>query len=233
MSVWDNSLNRFLKYEGSHGWGQLDFFKNGSASKLIQYINEEEEKGIQILPPAEFLFRALELTPMKEVKVVLLGQDPYPTRGDAQGLAFSYSGSRRLPASLKNIFRELVTDLNVEMPKTGDLTSWAEQGVLLLNTALTVQEKAAGTHLKIGWQELSDEIVTVLSKQERAIVFMLWGHSARKKAPYIDNQKHLVLEAGHPSPLNRARDFPGCRHFSKANEWLCAHGQKSIDWELP
>jgi len=163
---------------------------------------------------------------------VILGQDPYPTPGDAHGLAFSYVGRRRLPPSLKTILAEMADDLGCPAPVSGDLSHWACQGVLLLNTALTVEAGAAGAHLRLGWSELADQAVAAVSAQRPAAVFLLWGGSARKRAALIDRDKHLVLECGHPSPLNRLSDFRGTRPFSRANAWLAAKGKAPVDWRL-
>ena len=164
------------------------------------------------------------------VKAVILGQDPYPTPGDANGLAFSHVGAGRLPASLKVILAEAMPD---ERPRTGDLTLWAERGVLLLNTALTVEAGKAGAHLRFGWSRLADEAVAAVSARPEPAVFLLWGAQARARAVLIDAARHGIVESGHPSPLNRARDFPGSRPFAAANDWLAARGRDPIDWRLP
>ena len=164
---------------------------------------------------------------------MILGQDPYPTPGDSHGLAFSYRGSRRLPASLHVIFDELSADLGIPKPRTSELSPWARQGVLCLNTALTVEAGQAGAHLKLGWSALADEVLAAVSAQRPAVAFLLWGGPARKRAVLIDGAKHLVLESGHPSPLNRLNDFRGARPFSRANAWLAERGEKPIDWALP
>ena len=186
-----------------------------------------------MLPPARDVFAALIHTPLSRVKAVILGQDPYPTPGDAHGLAFSYRGGRRLPASLRVILDEVAADLSVARFAAGDLTRWADQGVLLLNTALTVEAGRAGAHLRFGWSMLADEAIAAVSAQRPAVAFLLWGGPARSRALLIDQQKHLVLECGHPSPLNRLRDFRGTRPFTRTNEWLAARGIEPIDWRLP
>ena len=163
---------------------------------------------------------------------MILGQDPYPTPGDAHGLAFSYLGTRRLPASLKAIVAEWAADLGAAPVTTGDLTPWARQGVLLLNTALTVEAGASGAHARLGWSMLADEAVAAVSAERPAAAFLLWGAPARRRAVLVDRTKHLVLEAGHPSPLNRLADFRGCRPFSKANAWLEQRGIAPIDWRF-
>jgi uracil-DNA glycosylase len=216
-----------------HEWTELPFFKQGRAETILSKIAARHEQGIQILPAANDVFNALNLTPLSAVKVVILGQDPYPTPGDAHGLAFSYKGKGHLPASLKNIFKEMALDLNIPMPKIGDLTSWAKQGVLLLNKALTTEAGLAGAHLKWGWQELVNEVVAAVSAHQPHVVFLLWGASARACAGLINPEKHLILESGHPSPLNRLGDFAGTRPFSRTNEWLTQKGLPQIDWSLP
>jgi uracil-DNA glycosylase len=183
--------------------------------------------GIAVLPAPENIFNALTLTPLSEVKAVILGQDPYPTPGDANGLAFSYVGSRRLPASLKVILAELP-----DAPTRGDLTPWARRGVLLLNSALTVEKGKSGAHLRYGWAALTDQAVEAVSKRTEPAVFLLWGAPARTRAALIDTTRHGVVESGHPSPLNRQRDFPGSKPFAAANAWLEAHGVAPVDWSL-
>lgn len=217
---------------GQRTWTALPFFVKGDADRVAALVDEKIAAGAQILPPPDLAFTALRTTPLDHVKVVILGQDPYPTPGDAHGLAFSYRGSRRLPASLRTILAEMAEDIGVPMPQSGDLTTWAAQGVLLLNTALTVEAGKAGAHLKLGWAALVDQAVAAISEQRPAVVFLLWGGSARKHASQIDRTKHLVIEAGHPSPLNRLRDFRGTRPFSRANEWLVAKGLTPVDWRL-
>lgn len=217
---------------GPGSWAALPFFAQGDAERIAAKVDAMIVAGAHVLPPPELVFNSLVLTPLGSVKVVILGQDPYPTPGDAHGLAFSYRGSRRLPASLKTILAEMAEDLGSPMPRTGDLTLWAKQGVLLLNTALTVEAGRAGAHLKIGWSTLVDQAVSAVSERQPAVVFLLWGGPARKRAALVDGRKHLVIEAGHPSPLNRLRDFKGTRPFSRANEWLVKKGLEPIDWRL-
>jgi uracil-DNA glycosylase len=217
---------------GSETWAALPFFTDGGADRVAARVDEAIAAGAQVLPPPEAVFNSLALTPLDQVKVVILGQDPYPTPGDAHGLAFSYRGSRRLPASLRTILAEMADDLGQPMPKTGDLSRWARQGVLLLNTALTVEAGQAGAHLKFGWSALVDQAVSAVSRRQRAVAFLLWGGPARKRAALIDRGKHLVIEAGHPSPLNRLRDFRGTRPFSRANAWLKEKGAEPIEWAL-
>lgn len=216
----------------TEGWSSLPFFANGVADRIAARLDQNVAAGAELAPEPADIFRALILTPLDRVKAVILGQDPYPRRGDAHGLAFSFRGQRSLPPSLKVILRELAGDIGGPVPATGDLTRWAEQGVLLLNTALTTLVGQSGAHMKLGWEMLADEAVAAVSAQRPAAAFLLWGGPARSRAPLIDRTKHLVIESGHPSPLNRARDFPGTRPFSRANAWLEAHEGAPIDWRL-
>jgi uracil-DNA glycosylase len=227
-----HALKAFRENPRAAAWRELAFFRNGAADRVAARVDEVVESGAQVLPPPEAVFNALLLTPLDRVKAVILGQDPYPTPGDAHGLAFSYQGTRRLPASLRTILAEMAQDLGQPMPKSGDLSQWAKQGVLLLNTALTVEAGKSGAHLKFGWSELVDEAVAAVSEKQPAVAFLLWGAPARKRAALIDRNKHLVLEAGHPSPLNRLNDFKGTRPFSRANAWLVEKGLEPVDWRL-
>ncbi|WP_430911367.1 uracil-DNA glycosylase [Methylobacterium sp. sgz302541] len=214
--------------ESGSDWAALPFFQDGAAEVVAARVDARIAEGAQVLPAPGTVFRALALTPRASVKVVILGQDPYPTPGDANGLAFSYVGSRRLPASLKVILAEA----SPEPPRGGDLSPWARQGVLLLNTALTVEAGKAGAHLRYGWSRLADEAVAAVSAGPRPAVFLLWGAQARARAALVDASRHAVIESGHPSPLNRARDFPGSRPFAKANAWLTERGLAPIDWRI-
>jgi uracil-DNA glycosylase len=214
------------------GWLGLPFFADGTAERVAADVDACIAAGKEVLPAPENVFNALCLTPLEAVKVVILGQDPYPTPGDAHGLAFSYVGQRRLPASLKAILAEMADDLGCAPPVMGDLSHWARQGVLLLNTALTTEAGCAGAHLKLGWSALTDQAVAAVSAKRDAVVFMLWGAPARRRATLIDRTKHLVIESGHPSPLNTRRDFSGTRPFSRANTWLAERGLEPINWWL-
>jgi uracil-DNA glycosylase len=227
------AVAEFCEAPAIDGWRDLPFFRDGTAAAIAAQVDECIASGAIVLPPPEVVLSALRLTPLARVRAVILGQDPYPTPGDAHGLAFSYRGARRLPASLRVILAEMAEDLGVPMPKTGDLSSWAEQGVLLLNTALTVEAGRAGAHLAFGWQALADQVVKAVSDHQPAVAFLLWGQSARARASLIDTSRHLVIESGHPSPLNRKNDFRGTRPFSRANEFLAARGMGTIDWRLP
>ena len=213
-------------------WLTLPFFREGAAERVAAAVDARIREGARVLPPPEAIFAALALTPPETVRVVILGQDPYPTPGDAHGLAFSYVGARRLPASLKTILAELPGADPAEKPPLGDLTAWARQGVLLLNAALTVEAGRAGAHLKLGWSALTDEAVATVSAGSRPAVFLLWGAAARRRAPLIDGSRHLVLESGHPSPLNRLADFRGTRPFARANAWLEERGIAPVEWRL-
>ena len=184
-----------------------------------------------VYPPAKAWFRALQLTPLDQVKVVILGQDPYHQPRQANGLAFSVNEGVRVPPSLQNIYKELHTDLNVPVPDHGDLTAWARQGVLLLNTTLTVERARPASHQHLGWAWFTDRVIEAVSAKDDPVVFMLWGAHARKKQALID-PKHLVLTAPHPSPLSAHRGFIGCRHFSTANAFLKKHGKTPIDYRL-
>ncbi|ACL59511.1 uracil-DNA glycosylase [Methylobacterium nodulans] len=224
------ALSRFRASESP--WLALPFFQNGSAERVAAAVDARRAAGATVLPPADSVFAALILTPLDRVRAVILGQDPYPTPGDAHGLAFSYRGKRRLPASLKVILAEMAEETGSPVPTSGDLTAWARQGVLLLNTALTVEAGKSGAHLKLGWSALTDQAVAAVSAEQPAVAFLLWGAPARQRAALVDRAKHLVLEAGHPSPLNRRADFRGTRPFSRANAWLAERGVPPIDWRL-
>ena len=199
--------------------------------KLYQTVNEEYKTHV-IYPPADDLFNAFHFTPLHEVKVVILGQDPYHNEGQAHGLCFSVQKGVEIPPSLLNIYKELQDDLNCTMPSSGYLKKWADQGVLLLNTVLTVRAHEANSHKGIGWEEFTDAAIRILNEQDRPIVFMLWGSNAREKKKMLNNPKHLILEAPHPSPLSAYRGFFGCRHFSKCNAFLIKNGLDPIDWQI-
>jgi uracil-DNA glycosylase len=226
------ALADFRKEKNTSGWTKLPFFQDGSADAVAAKVDAVIASGAQVLPPPEAVFTSMRLTPLDKVKVVVLGQDPYPTPGDSHGLAFSYRGARRLPASLRTILAEMADDLGHPMPKSGDLSKWAKQGVLLINTALTVEAGKSGAHMKFGWSALVDQAVSAISAKQPAVVFLLWGGPARKRAALVDQAKHLVIESGHPSPLNRLNDFRKTRPFSRANAWLVEKGLEPVDWRL-
>lgn len=204
---------------------EQDYMKN-----LKTFLTGEYKKNKIIYPAAENYFRALDLVPLEEVKVVILGQDPYHGEGQAHGLCFSVNDGVRFPPSLQNIFKELQADLGQKPPVSGDLSRWARQGVLLLNSVLTVEKDQAASHQGRGWEKLTDKIVSVVDGHCPHVVFILWGAYAQKKAGFVSRKKHLVLESVHPSPLSAHRGFFGSKPFSKANMWLRQNGLKEIEW---
>ena len=199
--------------------------------KLYQTVNEEYRTH-QIFPPADDIFNAFALTPLHEVKVVILGQDPYHGEGQAHGLCFSVKPDVEIPPSLVNIYKELQDDCGCEIPNNGYLTKWAKQGVLLLNTVLTVRAHQANSHRGIGWEEFTDAAIRVLNEQDRPMVFILWGRPAQMKKSMLTNPNHLIIESPHPSPLSAYRGFFGSRPFSRTNKFLKEHGIKEIDWQI-
>ncbi|MBE6233808.1 MAG: uracil-DNA glycosylase [Bacteroidales bacterium] len=200
-------------------------------ASLAAYLHKEKEEGRRIFPPGSQIFRAFELTPVDEVKVVILGQDPYHGPGQAHGLSFSVPENMPAPPSLKNIFKEIEQDLGIRMSGYPDLEKWARQGVLLLNAILTVRNGEAASHSRIGWEVFTDAVIKYISDNCEGVVFLLWGNFARSKKALIDSTRHHVLEAAHPSPLARGAFF-GCRHFSQTNSILRSSGRKPIDWQL-
>ena len=208
-----------------------DEFGKPYFESLVRFLHKEKTEGKRIFPPGSQIFRAFDLTPVDKVKVVILGQDPYHGPGQAHGLSFSVPEGVPAPPSLKNIFKEIETDMGVRMSGYPNLENWARQGVLLLNAVLTVRSGEAASHSKIGWEQFTDAVIRYVSNNCEGVVFMLWGNFARGKRELIDASRHCVLEAAHPSPLARGAFF-GCRHFSKANAWLTAHGKDPIDWQL-
>ena len=213
--TWKEQLN--------HEW-QQDYF-----IKLTDFVRQKYSTAT-VYPPAGKIFAAFDACPFDQVKVVILGQDPYHGPGQANGLCFSVSPGIDLPPSLVNIFKEVSTDLDKPMPTDGNLERWARQGVLLLNATLTVDAHNAGSHQGHGWEEFTDAAIRRLAEEREGLVFMLWGSYAIKKGAFIDKSKHLVLTAPHPSPLSAYRGFFGCHHFSQANAWLTSHNQQPIDW---
>lgn len=200
---------------------------------LKRFLLAEREAGKRIFPRGRNWFRALDLTPLDEVRVVILGQDPYHGEGQAHGLCFSVPNGVRPPPSLINIFKELQTDLGITPSPHGFLEHWARQGVLLLNSVLTVEMGRAASHQNRGWERFTDAVIRIVNAKAEPVVFMLWGSYAQKKGAFVDTSRHLVLKAPHPSPLSAHSGFFGCRHFSQANAFLEAHGQRPIDWALP
>jgi len=198
---------------------------------IKQFLAEQKAAGKTIYPPGPLIFNAFDKTPFSQVRVVILGQDPYPGPGQAMGLCFSVPKNIPIPASLRNIYKELHRDVGFKVPSHGDLTAWTEEGVFLLNTMLTVEKNRAGSHSNIGWQFFTDAVIKKLSDQQRGIIFLLWGNYARSKKLLIDTAHNTVLEAAHPSPL--ARDaFKGCAHFSKVNQILMERGEQPINWTI-
>lgn len=213
----------------------IPVLESPDARKLGGFLRREERAGKEIFPPRGSRLRALELTPLDSVKVVILGQDPYHGPGQAHGLAFSVPSGIPIPPSLRNIHKELASDLGLDLPGHGNLESWAAQGVLLLNNALTVERGNAGSHQAIGWEAITDAAVLSVAERAQPSVFMLWGSHARKKAqriPHLIDSQHLVLTAPHPSPFSAHTGFLGCRHFSRANAFLEANGRGAVDWSL-
>ena len=219
-----------VKIEQSWKEALADEFGKPYFESLVRFLHEEKGAGKRIFPPGSQIFRAFDLTPVKDVKVVILGQDPYHGPGQAHGLSFSVPEGVPAPPSLKNIFKEIETDLGVKMSGYPNLEKWARQGVLLLNAVLTVRSGEAASHSRIGWQEFTDAVIKYISDNCEGVVFMLWGNFARTKAELIDRSRHVVLEAAHPSPLARGAFF-GCRHFSRANAALVASGRAPVDWQ--
>lgn len=201
--------------------------------KSLKSFLATEVKTNTVYPKGSEYFQAFNLTPFEKVKVVILGQDPYHGPNQAHGLCFSVKPGVKVPPSLVNIYKELKSDVNFEIPSHGFLKNWADQGVLLLNATLTVRAGLAGSHQKKGWEQFTDQAIHALDQQRQGIVFMLWGSYAQKKGAFIDTKKHLVLKAPHPSPLSAHRGFLGCKHFSKCNEYLKKHGIEPIHWQLP
>ncbi len=208
-------------------------FSDPSFAKLKEFLLAERSKGEKVYPPGSQIFAAFDLTPWEEVRVVILGQDPYHGPGQANGLCFSVAEDVRLPPSLRNMYKEMESDLGCKPPANGDLSFWAEQGVLMLNATLTVRAHEAGSHQKQGWEPFTDEVIKKLNDHPRKLVFILWGSFARKKAVAIDRERHFVIEAPHPSPLSAHRGFFGSKPFSKTNAKLKEWGEPEIRWSEP
>ena len=224
-------VTQMIKLGG--GWDEAlaPLFSDERYLKIREFLKYEYSHYI-IYPDMYDLFNCFRFTPLKNVKAVILGQDPYHEPGQAHGLCFSVKKGVSLPPSLQNIYTEIESDLGIREPACGDLTKWAEDGVLLLNTTLTVREHKANSHSKCGWAWFTDEVIKIVSEKCDDVVFILWGGNARSKAPLIDRKKHFILESVHPSPLSAYNGFFGCRHFSRANEFLESRGKKPIDWDL-
>jgi uracil-DNA glycosylase len=210
-----------------------DYLQRDDMQALAAFLRERKARGARIYPPGPRIFAALDATPFDRVRVVILGQDPYHGAGQAHGLCFSVPPGTPVPPSLENIFKELQRDLGLPRPGHGYLQHWAEQGVLLLNAVLTVEDGRAGAHAGQGWEGFTDHVVDVLNREREHLVFLLWGSYAQKKGAVIDPRRHRVLKAPHPSPLSAHRGFLGCGHFSAANDYLARTGQAPIDWSLP
>ena len=210
---------------------QLDFiFKQGYYRHLLEFLEYESTHNKTIYPPKDQMFNAFDLSSFKNTKVIILGQDPYHNEGQAHGLSFSVPDGIRVPPSLRNIYQELSSDLSITPSQSGNLTHWATQGVLLLNSALTVEKNSPGSHAKSGWVDFTDTVIDILNEKKQNLVFLLWGAYAQKKTELIDQDKHLVLTTAHPSPFSAHKGFFGCKHFSKTNDYLKIHKLKTINW---
>lgn len=217
----------------SEEWDKILYnqFNSPEYLRLREFLKSEYSSHT-VYPSMFDIFNSMRFTPFNEIKVVILGQDPYHEPNQAMGLAFSVPKGERIPPSLVNIYKEIESEMGYKMANHGDLTEWAKQGVLLLNTSLTVRAHQANSHKNKGWEEFTDGIISIISSQKERVVFLLWGANARAKSKLIDKQKHLVLECAHPSPLSAYNGFFGCGHFKKANEYLLLHGKRPIDWRI-
>lgn len=221
-----------IKIDGTWKEKLMDEFTKPYMVKLKAFLKSEYDKKKKIFPPGPEYFAALNLTSFEDVRVVVIGQDPYHGPGQAEGLSFSVKPGVRFPPSLQNILKELQSDLQLPMPKSGSLVPWARHGVLLLNSVLTVEAGNANSHQGKGWEQFTDRIVSILNEEKRNLVFILWGSYAQKKAAFVDTRKHYVIKEVHPSPLSAHRGFLGSKPFSKANAYLKKHGLEPIDWTL-
>ncbi|MEO6813706.1 MAG: uracil-DNA glycosylase [Ginsengibacter sp.] len=223
-----------MNVQMENSWKQVlkDEFNKNYFEQLTMFLKAEKALGKIIYPPGQLFFNAFEKTPFDKVKVVIIGQDPYHNEGQAHGLSFSVPDGIAKPPSLKNILKELKNDLGIENSSTGNLEKWAAQGVLLLNASLSVRKNEPGSHGNKGWLQFTDEVIKKISEQKEGIIFLLWGKFAQEKQPLIDETKHFVLKAAHPSPLSANSGFFGCKHFSKTNELLMAQNKEPIDWKL-
>ena len=217
------------------GWKEhlSEEFRQPYMQGLAEFLAAEEQAGKVLFPASQHCFNALNSTPLENVRVVILGQDPYHGPGQAHGLCFSVRPNVAIPPSLVNIFKEIQDDLGIAPPDHGCLQPWAEQGVLLLNSVLTVVQGQAGAHQGKGWETFTDKVIETINREREGVVFLLWGSYAKKKGQHIDRTKHLVLDGPHPSPLSAYRGFFGCKHFSKANDWLQQQGKPTVNWALP
>lgn len=207
-------------------------FEAAYMKQLKAFLLQERSTGKILYPPAKLIFNALNSTPLDKVKLVIIGQDPYHGPNQAHGLCFSVPSGVAIPPSLQNIFKEQFRDLQLPIPNHGCLQSWADQGVLLLNATLTVEQSQAGSHQGKGWEVFTDKVIQLVNEKTEGVVFLLWGSYAQKKAAFVDSTKHLVLKAPHPSPLSAHRGFLGCGHFSKANSWLIQQGKTPVNWAI-
>lgn len=221
-----------VRIEASWKEALKDEFKKDYFLQITTFIKTEKAAGKIIYPPGSLLFNAFDKTPFDKVKVVLLGQDPYHNPGQAQGLSFSVPAGVTKPPSLINIYKELQSDLGIQPAADGNLEKWSAQGVLLLNASLTVRKNEPGSHSKIGWIEFTDAVIRKISEEKKGVVFLLWGKFAQDKQSLIDETKHHVLKAAHPSPFSADKGFFGCKHFSKTNTFLMQEGLQPIDWKL-
>ena len=223
-----------MKVQIEAGWKMVlePEFSKPYFLQIVHFLKTEKNIGKIIYPPGSQIFNAFEMSPFEKTKVVLLGQDPYHGPGQAHGLCFSVPDGIRPPPSLQNIFKELYTDIGMAIPSSGNLTAWARQGVLLLNAYLTVEANSPMSHAQMGWGEFTNTVIQKLSDLKKNLVFLLWGKFAQEKQILIDETKHLVLKAAHPSPFSADKGFFGCRHFSKTNEYLMKNGINPIDWQL-
>lgn len=219
---YDDSWATFMKKEF-----ESTYFKG-----ISNFINQEKSKGKKVFPPRDLILNAFKLTPFDTVKVVVLGQDPYHNTGQAHGLSFSVPESVKVPPSLQNIYKEINSDLGYAIPNNGNLSQWAVQGVLFLNAVLTVNAHEPASHKQAGWETFTNNVIQHISTQKSNVVFMLWGSFAQQKESLIDNKKHLILKAAHPSPFSAYRGFFGCKHFSKTNTYLKEKGLKPINWSI-
>ncbi len=237
MTTADTETRPTPKLDPSWANPLADIFAGPVMSNLRAFLLAEKSQGKRIFPKGSEYFRALDLTPLDKVRVVILGQDPYHGEGQAHGLCFSVQRGVRPPPSLVNIYKEMKSDLGIDPPRHGNLTHWAEQGVLLLNSVLTVEMGKAASHQKRGWESFTDEVIALVAQQPRPIVFILWGNYAQKKAAFVKDVsqggRHCVIKSAHPSPLSAHNGFLGSRPFSRANAFLEEHGQQPIDWRLP
>ena len=216
---------------GSWDEALAPLFQDENYKKIRDFLKREYTHHV-VYPDRDDIYNCFKLTPLAQVKAVILGQDPYHNEGQAHGLCFSVQEGVPMPPSLVNIFKELHDELGCTLPRSGDLSKWAKEGVLLLNTALTVRAHQANSHKDCGWTWFTDNVIRIVSERREHVVFILWGANARSKKPLIDARRHLVLECAHPSPLSAYNGFFGCGHFKKANAYLAAHGEAPIDWQL-